>query len=351
MKLYLILLLIWCINTNSICIKPLQIKSAQGNSAFSLKSSNFMGTLNDERYKNRSARITNFIKRKTDSYLRLIRYKNIFPTVLLSFTGGWIMNPSIDKLRNSKEFIISVINTIIIMSSSMVINDIFDIEVDKINNPERPLITGEITRNEAILFAGSLLSLCEFLSIKFLPFYLQFIVHLSIINVVIYTKILKPMFLIKNISCAFLVSFSLFFSGISSTLVYDDKKLELLRIAIRLIFFGSLHNEILLDMCDVRGDKKNNIQTLPVVYGVEHAWKCAYLITYFNMLWNSFHLMRLFNYKIGILLLFTCSPLLNNLLKVEESTYSTQISKYAVNESTKPLFMCLFYLCWLANIG
>jgi heme O synthase-like polyprenyltransferase len=63
---------------------------------------------------------------KSKNYLKLIRSKNILPTLLLSFTGGWITNPSIYNLLRSKTFITSTIITQFIMSSSMIMNDIYD---------------------------------------------------------------------------------------------------------------------------------------------------------------------------------------------------------------------------------
>ena len=136
--------------------------------------------------------ISNNIKIKTTGILKLIRCKNILPTILLSFSGGWIMNPSLYNLLHSPTFIIATINTVIIMSVSMVINDLFDMELDKINNSGRPLITGEVTKKEAIIFSTLSLFLCEFLSIKYLPLHLQWVIHLSIIDILAYTKILKP---------------------------------------------------------------------------------------------------------------------------------------------------------------
>ena len=88
----------------------------------------------------------NIIIKKIHSISQLTRSGNIIPTLLLSFSGGWIMNPSISNLIHSTPFITSNINTVLIMSLSMILNDLFDIEVDKLNNPSRPLITGEISK-------------------------------------------------------------------------------------------------------------------------------------------------------------------------------------------------------------
>ena len=67
------------------------------------------------------------LKKKTNSFFKLIRYKNIPCTLLLSFSSGFIINKSFFKLFNSKKFMISTLITVLIMSCSMIINDIFDI--------------------------------------------------------------------------------------------------------------------------------------------------------------------------------------------------------------------------------
>jgi hypothetical protein len=113
---------------------------------------------------------------KFQSFLKLMRVKGIPPTFLLCFSGGWIMNPSLPNLLKSVPFIVSVVNTLLITSASMVINDIFDINVDRINSPHRPLITGEVTMKEAYLLSALLLGGAEYLTFRFLPFNLQMIV-------------------------------------------------------------------------------------------------------------------------------------------------------------------------------
>ena len=150
---------------------------------------------------------TNIVS-KWNGFVKIIRPNNILPTFLLCLTGGWIINPSIYNLLHSQSFLISTINTILIMSNSMIINDLYDINIDKINSPNRPLVTGEITKTDAIIYIISLLSITEYLNYRFLPSSLQWIIHLAILNTIIYTPILKKMLLIKNISCAALVAWS-----------------------------------------------------------------------------------------------------------------------------------------------
>ena len=288
---------------------------------------------------------------KINSFLKLIRYNNILPTILLFFSGGYIMNPSILNLLSSTKFIVSLINTILVMSSSMIINDIFDIEVDKTNNPKRPLVNGEISKKMAFLYTFILIGLCQYLNYRFLPFNAQLLINIATFNIIIYTPYIKQIPLIKNIFCANIVAFSIFFGGLASSEIniFDNKNIELLSIAIKLVFFGSLYNELLLDLSDYDGDLKNNINTIPVLYGKDFTWILASAILNFNILYNTLGLAYLYNYKISIFMLFIGGLLLKNLENIHFYNYSKNIIKNAVQESNKPLFLALIYLCTLSK--
>ena len=297
--------------------------------------------------------INTIIKTKTRGFVKIIRPQNIIPTLFLCFTGGWIVNPSIQSLFNSPKFIVSSINAVTVMSSSMIINDIFDLEIDKINNPRRPLITGEITKSDALIFNGFLIGFTELLSFKYLATNSILYVNFALLNISIYTPILKKILFIKNLSCAFLVSFSLFFSGLAcmnNNISLNNKSNSLLWIAARTIFFGSLFNELLLDMHDYEGDKQNNIQTIPVVFGLNNSWVLATIIMKINIVWNSLKIMYLFNFQTGLLLLMILSPLLYNLRTIKNSRFSKDSISNAISNSNVPLFLLLIYLCILQKI-
>ena len=288
----------------------------------------------------------NNIIKKLKGFLKIIRSNNILPTFVLCLFGGWINNPSITNLLSSQQFIVSTITTLLIMSSSMIINDIYDIEVDKINNSNRPLITGEVSVKEAILYAFFLLSFTEFLSLNYLKNNLQWIIHLVILLINIYTPILKKILFIKNIFCASLVSFSIFFTGLSVT------NSELIKnsnfsIALNLLFFGSLSNEIILDIRDYDGDKNQNINTIPIIFGKYKAWIFINVLQYFSLIYNSFIFFYLFNNKISFYYILIMIPRLTYLYYIKKDNYSKDsISKY-MKETNKTLLLLLSYLVFL----
>jgi geranylgeranylglycerol-phosphate geranylgeranyltransferase len=294
--------------------------------------------------------VENKMKQKMKSIAKIIRIECTFPTLLLCFTGGWIANPSLYNLLTSSSFLVSSINTIFVMYVSMIINDIFDLDVDKYNNPSRPLVTGEIKVNEAIGYASLLTIAIEYSAYMWLPSVQQKYLHLALLNVLLYTPYLKKIMILKNISCAFLVAFSLYFAGLGSISGKIINNINLLRIASRLIFFGSFINELLLDMRDKYGDKINKITTIPVKYGNRISWRIALSLLFTNVMWNAFEILKIYGFIKSVLFIMLCSPFYTNMLKIKQNSYSKSMILYFLEEATKNLLLILIYLCSLVNV-
>jgi 4-hydroxybenzoate polyprenyltransferase len=268
---------------------------------------------------------------KLQDYLSLIRYNNILPTALLNISGGLIINPSI-KIFSSIPFIITIINTFLITSSSMIINDLYDFEIDKINNPTRPLVTGKININEAKYLTIGLLSLTEILTFIFLNKKLNLIIQLAIINIIIYTPILKKITLIKNISCALLISFAPIFSGLA--LNTNNSLFKMITVT-SLIFLGSLYCEILLDIRDREGDKKYNIKTIPVLFGNDKTFYFAATILFSIIIYTRF-------FEYGF---YLWGLLIFDLYRIKKNNYlSDLINKVTSNTHVYLFSFILLYL-------
>jgi 4-hydroxybenzoate polyprenyltransferase len=286
---------------------------------------------------------------KLKGVAKLIRSNNVLPALLLNFTGGWLANPSLNYLMRSKQFISSAIITIFVMFYSMVVNDLFDLDVDRINNPERPLVTGQITRREAIVLSIFTVFATEFLNALFMPISIKPLARLALFIVTIYTPILKRICVIKNLTCAGLVSFALYYSGLAvNPLIVNVEHSLLLNIAAQFIFWGSYQNEILLDMLDKDGDARAGIATLPVLFGNEVAYTIVNFTIHFNILWNLFYQMsRAYRPENGFLLMLFCSPLLNGLRQIKNSDFNHIVVRKSVNSTIKPMVLTLLYICFL----
>ena len=285
---------------------------------------------------------------KINGLLQITRAKSVIPPVLLlCFSSGWLMNPT---LIQPLSFYVATLDTILVMSASMVINDIHDIQIDKINSPHRPLVTGVITKNEAIVTTFLLLVVSEYLNIIFLPSNLHPMVHLSIANILLYTPVLKKILIIKNISCALLVSFSLFFTGLASSRngFMLNKNVDLLIILSNLIFIGSWSNEILLDIRDYEGDKQQNLKTLPTVFGKKIAWYCVLLVIFLGTIINSLEFGYLFNNKIAFVFSLLYLPQIYYLFQIKKDFSRKSIQRY-MNYTNKTLFVLLLYVICLSR--
>jgi geranylgeranylglycerol-phosphate geranylgeranyltransferase len=291
------------------------------------------------------------IKKKTRGFYRMIRPTNLFPTLYLTLTSGFIMKSNIFRLLTSKSFIAANLIILLIMSNSMILNDVFDINIDRVNNPNRPLITGDVTVVESILISVFMFALSEILNITYIPQYLLHIPRLANLLILIYTPILKRIMFIKNLSCSLLVSSTVIFTGLSamnSDILILNPNVGLLVLTTQLIFTGSLYNEILLDIADINGDKLNKIHTIPVLFGKKETLKIIGYITTFNFLLCFQTLIDMYNFKFGILLFMLYFPFFKNLYHIMNNNYSKESIIYSVKGTIKPMIFTLFYLSGLS---
>jgi len=291
---------------------------------------------------------------KIKSYLRLIRYKNIPPTIWLSYTGAFLLNPNFYSIMKSKKLMISTLIIIGAMSSSMIMNDLFDMKIDKINNPTRPLITGEVSEKEAHILNALILLSVELLNLLCLPKKFQNMIHLILLSLFIYTPKIKKMTFLKNIYCASIVSFSTYFSAMvysSSLSLPSIQNIHLLKLFSQTVFLGSLFNEVLLDIRDREGDYVNNIRTLPVIYGNSNALMVASGILKMNFMWNMYRMIELFGLQYVLFVPFIFLPMIYGVKKIRTYDYDPKYVIETTHISTKSLLLVLLYYCFIAKNG
>lgn len=295
---------------------------------------------------NQLVQIRSTLQKKTSGFIKIIRTENILPTFLLLMSSGFIMLPNVIQLFKSKSFIVSIITTLLIMSNSMIINDIFDMEIDKINAPTRPLITGELTKIEAVGISSLFIIISELLSINYLNLSSQNIVHIANMIIILYTPIFKRILFIKNLVCSGLISFSTIFPALC--IGCTNGNFELLMVLARMILFGSISVEMLYDIKDADGDIQNGINTLPTKYGKQFTYRLICKILTFSILTNTILLSNIYNPTYGIIFFLLQSPMLTRLNDVKNTVFGKKtIKKYGL-KTTETLATTLAFLCFLA---
>lgn len=186
-------------------------------------------------------------------------------------------------------------------------NDILDLESDKMNRPERPLVTGKVSVKAArrawiIMFVLMLLcgggdSLIQTFSnnnqlflgeswaaTRYLFFPLWFFLLLGLL-LIAYNRWLKHIPLLKNMTVAFLCTTPLLFAAQHFFQFNTDCKDEFLWAIIPAIPFAFLlttAREIYKDLEDETGDLKAGIMTFPLIAGSATARKLAGAIIVFT---------------------------------------------------------------------
>jgi len=158
------------------------------------------------------------------------------------------------------------------------INDIYDIESDKINKPDKVYITTIISiKNGLFLYfltsiTGLILGL--YLSVNKNLNHLSGYFIVTVIILFVYTKILKKLPLIGNVIVALLVSLPIFLvyefdhSMISIKDIFDNLFLSIIIFFYLLFaFLTTLIREIIKDLQDIKGDNKLKLKTLPIMIG------------------------------------------------------------------------------------
>lgn len=293
---------------------------------------------------------SHLFSKKVSSITKLIRPQNIAPTIALNIAGGYIMNPSFVGLFKNPAFLSSILITQSVMASSMILNDIHDLPIDRINNPARPIVTGEVSVLIAKRLALGIVLFCEVLNIRFIPKGLQYIPRLSSLFAILYTPFFKRAVVLKNAACALLVSTSILFSGsvVSSDIVFGSN-FKLLMIATNVIFMGSFTSEILLDISDETGDRINGLKTLPIMVGKDKAWDLAYMSMYMNIMVNAWYLLRTFGPWAGICLIMICGPALDWIREIRYHEYSRYLIRDYGKNIVWPMSLALIYLGTLSK--
>jgi geranylgeranylglycerol-phosphate geranylgeranyltransferase len=192
-------------------------------------------------------------------YIRLIRPVNFFITGISIYVSCLLAGGGREQFIHM--FFASLAGACI-AAGGMIINDIFDIKIDKINKPDRPLPSGAIGMFDAfMLYAG--LSGAGIIMTFYTTISSLVIALLAAIALFFYSYKLKSVPLVGNLLIGALTGLAFIFGGAAVGNV--DKALFPAIFAL-LINVG---REIIKDMEDVEGDQRNMVVTFPIKYGMK----------------------------------------------------------------------------------
>lgn len=189
------------------------------------------------------------------------------------------------------DFFLLVFSTILIAAGGNIINDYFDVKADRINKPEKLIITRHIKRRWAIVthwsFNGIAFFIAIYLSVKYQTLWLVFI-HLLSINILwFYSMLFKRKVMLGNLLIALLTGLVpllvvIFFkvsnwhnpiySPFDPTSWSTEIDFTLVYYLAFFAFVQNLAREILKDIQDMKGDELIYVKSLPMAIGVEKSF-------------------------------------------------------------------------------
>lgn len=152
---------------------------------------------------------------------------------------------------------------VLVTAAGNVINDYFDVEIDRVNRPDRPIPSRQVTLTAARTYAVTL-----FLAgILFCLFTNELCLAIAIFNALLligYAARLKRTPLIGNLAVSYLAASMFLFGGAFAGIAGLS---HVLPFAI-MTFFAMVARELVKDAEDVEGDQASGAVTIPIRYGI-----------------------------------------------------------------------------------
>jgi 4-hydroxybenzoate polyprenyltransferase len=243
-------------------------------------------------------------------FYRLIRFERALSAASGVIITGIIVN---DLTRFQWSYVLASLAVFFSAITNFVLNDVHDIEIDRVNNrSDRPIADGIIKKENALKVA-----IISFLLAYGIVYKLNPVPKLMIIFglplSIAYNIYLKRYLIFKNLFTA-LANVGVILVGA----LISDSVVEPLACYIALIsFFFSFSYEVMLDIADIKGDMAMGIDTIPVKFGKRKAAILSTTIGLGSVLANPFPFFlnvdsRLFRDNIFLFLIL--APIINRIL-------------------------------------
>ena len=260
-------------------------------------------------------------------FIALTQYLFYFCILIPSFYEG---NPIRENILKLNEFLLLSFSSVLIAAAGYIINDYFDLNIDRINKPDRVIVEKIIKRRWAIIWhwilSGMGIAIGFYLSWKLRNVFIGPSNLFCVLLLWFYSTTFKKKLLIGNILISLLTAWVIgvlylaefrlhrfvdpqFHSALSRvykfTVVYAS-----------FAFIISLVREVIKDMEDMEGDARYGCRTMPLVWGLNAAkFFCVSWLTMLvaALIFIQFYVLQ---YRWWLTIVFTCSGVIYPILRV-----------------------------------
>jgi len=243
--------------------------------------------------------------KKIKYFIIITRPVNFFISFFSLIVAGLICNNNQLNLN----IIFAAISAAFVGSAGNIINDFFDIEIDKINRPNRILPSKKLSLKEAQI-EFIVLNLAAVILSFFINNYALIIVLFSITIIFSYSAYFKKIPLLGNIVVSF-------FTGLA--FIYGGAAVENFSAAVIPAIFAfttNLIRELIKDIEDIKGDSANNVFTFPSKFGIRKTKYFIFFLTLMLMVLTAIpYILEIYKIEFFLMAMSLINPLFLLMLK------------------------------------
>ncbi len=232
---------------------------------------------------------------KIKAFFKLIRWSNLLMiAIMMLFVYYCLMYPMfqsgiVGAVPTSPAFTLLLISMIFIVAGGYVINDYFDVEIDKVNKADKLIVSKIFSENVTkffyiiLSFIGLAAGLASSILILHSKFYLLFAILILLACLLYsYSVNYKKKLIIGNLIVSLSVAFAVFLPWLFEMLYLSNNALILYAVKDTIMsilpfvliytlfaFLMTMIREIVKDAEDFKGDLVTHCRTIPIVYGVK----------------------------------------------------------------------------------
>lgn len=216
------------------------------------------------------------------SYLKLARIGNVILAFLSVEVAGILCGLDIAR---SWEIFAAALAASLITAGGNAVNDLFDVDIDTINRPQRPLVSGKLTTRQAANFY-IITTLSGFVISAAVNGWTLLIALAAGVLVFLYSFKFKRMIFFGNFVVAAVTGLAFLYGGAAVGDIRDVYP------AAAFAFLANLIREIIKDAEDVKGDGEIGVRTIATRYGTRiSAWLSIILTAILLFVaWGAFQL-------------------------------------------------------------
>ena len=229
-------------------------------------------------------------KRKTDpkAFLSIMRPQNCIIGGLTVIAGIAIASKvdtgTVDPTALMLNFLFAFVTYFFVAAGGNVVNDIFDIEIDKINRPHRALPSGRMSIKQAWIYVGILSIIGVIFAWLNGPIGTAVVIVFIIVGYAYAAKVKQ-----LGIAGNFMVAFSFAFGVIYGSLVYGETVANIIFPIPTWLFFITAFmilqaRETIKGAEDVEGDALRDVRTIARVYGYKVAAGVAAVLNFIGVI-------------------------------------------------------------------